>query len=84
MRGLFEERPREACKRESGHERLAGARATAPQTRSGPSSFGHARRSALVTLLAAQGPCEPTRGGARDRSGQNKTSRGDDVASYYL
>ena len=81
MRGLFEERPREACKRESGHERLAGARATAPQTRSGPSSFGHARRSALVTLLAAQGPCEPTRGGARARSGKNRTSRGDDGAA---
>jgi len=65
------ERPRKARWSKSG--------GTADEER--PSSFGHARRSALVTLLAAQGPCEPTRGGARARSGKNRTSRGDDGAA---
>ena len=67
VRGLIDESSHgwAACERESGHDRLAGARAAAPQTRSGRLSFGRARRSALTTPLAAQGPCEPTRGGAR-------------------
>ena len=81
LEGLFEEsgHGRPAARERPRKARWSKSGGTADEER--PSSFGHARRSALVTLLAAKGPCEPTRGGARARSGKNRTSRGDDGAA---
>jgi len=68
----------EACGERSGRERPGAGR----DGDAAAYSHGHARRSVSATLITAQSHREPTRGGARARSGENRMSRGDDGAAH--